>query len=103
MVTFEVFVRPMLAKLTGNSTEIPEITALAGGVFRSDGRQTYVRVKLHQDGDKTVATLAGNQSSGALMSLVQADGLLVIPAGVREIPIGERARVRLLHNWNYAI
>jgi molybdopterin biosynthesis enzyme len=43
-----------------------------------------------------VATLTRTQSSGALYSLVEADGLLIVPEDVRNVPQGTEVEVRLL-------
>jgi len=99
MVTFDVLVRPALQKQAGLSTHTRMATAITGEVFRSDGRRSYIRVWLNPDaGGKFVATSTGTQSSGALMSMVQADGLLIIPEDVREVPVGTVLDVRLLRN-----
>ena len=96
MVTFEVFVRPVLAKMQGLSLTPPTITARLGEDMRSDGRRTYARVRLEREGDEWVAFATGTQSSAVLLSIVDADGLLIIPEGVEEVPAGARLPVRLL-------
>ena len=79
MVTFDVFVRPTLLKMSGRSYEVPTIEATLREALTSDGRRSYIRVKLARDDGQWFAEPTGTQSSGALMSMVQADGLLVIP------------------------
>ncbi len=64
--------------------------------MRSDGRQSYIRVTLERSNGKLIAHSTGNQSSGVLTSLVNADGLLIVPAGMTEIFAGTRLPVRLL-------
>ena len=96
MVTFDVLVRPALLKLGGRVDIAPHTTAIAGEAMKSDGRRSYLRVKLtHEDG-RLVARTTGTQSSSALMSMVLADGLLVIPAGTRHVAPGTELQVRLL-------
>lgn len=99
MVTFDIFVRPALLKQAGDDpAAVPLVTAALGEDVRSDGRRSYVRVRLERRGDEFVARTTGTQSSGALMSMVLADGLLIIPEGVTEAPTGSRYPVRLLRN-----
>ncbi len=96
MVTFDLFVRPALLKLGGRPDETPIRTAQTDEDIESDGRQTYVRVQLRKNNDQLIATTTGTQSSGALMSMVLADGLLVIPEGETHVPAGTSLPVRLL-------
>lgn len=96
MVTFDVFVRPALLKLTSQPDAVPTVTAILGEDVRSDGRRSYVRVRLHRDGDALIATTTGTQSSGALTSMVKADGLIILPEGVTLAKVGESFSVRLL-------
>lgn len=79
MVTFEALVRPALAKIAGRAISQRTIKATVADDMRSDGRRTYVRVTLSRENDRLVARATGIQSSGALMSMVLADGLAIIP------------------------
>ncbi len=99
MVTFELFVRPLLLRLGGHGELArPEIDAIAGERFtKKPGRAHYVRVFLERRSDGAfVARTTGNQSSGVLRSMTLADGLLVFPAEDAEIAEGARARVIVL-------
>ena len=89
MVTFEVIVRPALAKIAGRAHKRRTVKATLASEMRSDGRRTYARVTLKREGDRLIARSTGIQSSGALMSMVLADGLAVMPEEVRRIPAGE--------------
>jgi molybdopterin molybdotransferase len=104
MVTFELFVRPLLLRLGGRSELArPEVAALAGERFRkAPGREHYVRVFLEKRGGEVVARTTGNQSSGVLRSMTLADGLLVFPAAASEIAEGARARVIVLDESFFA-
>lgn len=98
MVTFDVFVRPALLKLTGQPDVIPTVTAVIGELVRSDGRRSYIRVKLRREQDRLVAVVTGTQSSGALTSMMLADGLLILPEGVETAQPGDQYPVRLLRS-----
>ncbi len=79
MVTFEALVRPALAKIAGRSIDQRTLRATVAEDLRSDGRRTYARVTLKREGGALIARSTGIQSSGALMSMVLADGLAIIP------------------------
>jgi molybdopterin molybdotransferase len=101
MVTFDIFVRPALVKQTGGDPYAVEMaTAVLGEDIRSDGRRSYLRVRLSREGGELIARMTGTQSSGALLSMVLADGLLIIPEGTKEAGAGSRFPVRLLRNLN---
>ena len=93
MVTFEVLVRPALAKIAGHTATQRTIKATIADDMRSDGRRTYARVTLKRQGDRFVARSTGIQSSGALMSMVLADGLAVIPEDQTFVPAGGELEV----------
>ncbi len=93
MVTFEVIVRPALAKIAGRAYKRRKVKATLASGMRSDGRRTYARVTLKREGARLVARSTGIQSSGALMSMVLADGLAVISEGVRRVPAGNEIEV----------
>jgi molybdopterin molybdotransferase len=87
-VTFEVFARPALEKLAGE-TPRPRVrrTVVLAEAVESDGRESYLRAVV--DPATNLARLTGHQGSGNLFSLVQANALLIIPAGVKSRPAGE--------------
>jgi len=87
-VTFEVFARSALEKLAGESPRprARRSVVLAEAV-ESDGRESYLRAVV--DPATNLAQLTGHQGSGNLFSLVQANALLILPAGVKSRPAGE--------------
>lgn len=101
MVTFDLFARPALLKLAGGDPSAVEmVTATMGESLETDGRRTYLRVRLSEENGELIARLTGTQSSGALLSMVLADGLLIIPEGTRAVQAGSRLPVRLLRSLN---
>jgi len=96
MVTFDVFVRPALLKMMGKDPTPDHAEAVTAEPLQSDGRRTYMRVRLEKRNGLLMARTTGTQSSGALSSLVKADGLLIIPEGMTDVPAGTRLPVRLL-------
>jgi len=88
-VGFQVFVKPALRKMVGLPEE-PRLTRKVSLLepIKSDGRESYLRISAaHEDG-RWVARLTGHQGSGNLRSLVNANALLIIPAGVTSLPAG---------------
>ena len=81
MVTFAAFVRPALQKLMGwKAPPQPMLRARAVDTMRKKpGRTEYQRgiVEKRADGELWVR-LTGNQGSGVLSSMVQANGLIVL-------------------------
>ncbi len=96
MVTFEIFVRPALLRLAGRTEEKQVQRATVCEELHSDGRRSYLRVTLQHDDGRLLARTTGTQSSGALLSMVLADGLLVVPEGVTFVPAGSELEVHLL-------
>ncbi len=99
-VGFEVFVRPALGQLAGLSASQPverqRVQVELGEPVESDGRESYLRAIVEQRDGGPVARLTGHQGSGNLLSLVQANALLIIPAGVKSLAIGARVDAWLL-------
>jgi molybdopterin molybdotransferase len=84
LVVFELFVRPALLKMAGH-TELLRPTfkaTLAEPVTNRDGRVNYMRAILKESNGDYTAETTGPQGSGILHSLVLANGLITIPAGV---------------------
>ena len=98
-VGFEVFVRPALAKLggiAGASAVRSRVQVRLAEAVDSDGRESYLRAVVEEQNGVLAARLTGHQGSGNLLSLVQANALLIIPAGVKSLAIGSRAEAWLL-------
>src|SRR5919201_1875421 len=95
MVTFELFVRPMLLAMQGRrgvSRTTLRATALAPIVNRGT-RRGYLRVTLEARDGRWGARLTGDQGSGILRSMVSADGLAIIEP---ETVIGKGESVEVL-------
>ncbi len=54
-----------------------------------DGRESFYRGFIRCEDGVNLASLTGHQGSGNLFSLVQANALLIVPAGVKIIQAGE--------------
>jgi molybdopterin molybdotransferase len=90
MVTFLAFVKPALLKMMGSTaTPLPMLRARTQEVLRKKpGRTEYQRgiVSRNAEGELQVIT-TGNQGSGVLSSMVQANGLIVLshPQGTAQL------------------
>ena len=97
MVTFELFVRPAVRRLGGHtrlSRPIRSARALAP-IPNPGSRRGYLRVVLGERDGALTARLTGEQGSGILRSMSEADGLAVVP-GNTTIATGETVPVMLL-------
>ncbi|MFN2494706.1 MAG: molybdopterin biosynthesis protein [Pseudonocardiaceae bacterium] len=96
-LTFEIFAAPLLAALQGTTTPSrPTARArLARKLASPLGMDDWVRVRLGRVGGQVVATPLP-RGAGVLTSLVRADGLLVVPAGLEGHHAGTDVEVQLL-------
>ena len=96
-LTFDIFAAPLLAVLEGATpAERPRARArLARKLASPMGMDDWVRVRLGRVGSELVATPLP-RGAGVLTSLVRADGLLVVPAGLEGHHAGEHVDVTLL-------
>jgi molybdopterin molybdotransferase len=98
-VGFEVFVRATIQWLGGAlSADRPTVRVRCEEQIDSDGRESYLRAQVRPAGEDSglVARLTGHQGSGNLYSLVQANALLIIPAGVKCVPAGQEVNAWLI-------
>ncbi|MCB8748852.1 molybdopterin molybdenumtransferase MoeA [Rhodoferax sp. U2-2l] len=98
MVTFLAFVRPALRQMMGcNAVAPPLLRARSQEVIRKKpGRTEYQRgvVSTAPDGTLQVKT-TGNQGSGVLSSMVQANGLIVLPHAQGNVAVGDAVEVMM--------
>jgi molybdopterin molybdotransferase len=96
-IGFELFVRPALARLAGlNAVVRRHVRVAVTEPIESDGRESYLRALVMERHGSYVARLTGQQGSGNLLSLVKANALLVVPAGVKSLAAGDRLDAWLL-------
>ncbi len=92
MVTFYQFVQPALKKLMG-ATAVPALTCRAittGRLKKRPGRTEYQRGVLGRDADGNLTvTHTGDQGSGILTSMSQADCFIVLPTDTGRVAAGE--------------
>jgi molybdopterin molybdotransferase len=90
MVTFELFVRPAIRKMSGHSLPFrrPISVRLAEPISVKPKLQHFLRAVVSDTSGGPEARLTGPQGSGILTSMVLANALLVIPEGQFETPAG---------------
>ena len=102
MVTFLAFVRPALLQMMGCSApQAPLLRACSlEAIRKKPGRTEYQRgtVNTASDGSLQVRT-TGNQGSGVLSSMAQANGLIVLHHGQGNVAVGEDVDVMMFDGW----
>jgi putative molybdopterin biosynthesis protein len=95
-LTVDIFVEPLIATWLGRRPlELPTETAiLTRKIVSPAGDDDYIRVAVGKVGDKLLAAPL-SRGAGVITSLVQADGLALIPRGAQGIEAGEKVQVRL--------
>lgn len=99
IVCLRLFVLPLLRKMQGLEPVIePAMDAVLARPLASKlGVEEFIRVKLGRVGETLIATPSG-RGAGAVMSFVQADGILRVPAGSEGFGSGHQVEVALLRS-----
>ena len=99
-ICFELFIRPVLFKLSGVKERWPQYSSrtvrarISRNIASSQGREEHIRVMLEErEGELWAVPVLGK--SGLITTLVKADGTIVIPLHVNGIEAGKIVDVRL--------
>ncbi|MEK6222050.1 MAG: molybdopterin molybdotransferase MoeA [Chloroflexota bacterium] len=96
-VGFEVFLRPAINHLAGNENwKRHALKAILSERVFSDGRESYLRAKLVAENGELNALFSEHQGSGNLYSLVNSNGLIIIPATIKIMEQGDIVEAWLL-------
>jgi molybdopterin molybdotransferase len=98
MVTFAAFVRPALQRLMGwQAPALPLLKAKSLEALRKKpGRTEYQRGIVSTDsGGQLLVRTTGNQGSGVLSSMVQANGLIVLGHAQADVAVGDEVDVMM--------
>ena len=99
MVSFELFVRPVLRKMQGYTTFFRRTVAVTiDEEIKLGARLTHFLraiVTRRPDGS-LVARLTGHQSSAALTSMAKANALLIVPGAAQKVAQGSRLEAMML-------
>ena len=90
MVTFELFVGPILDRLLGKRDPGPRKgqARLRGGCRLKPDRRKFLRGRLEEKGGALHVRLYPRQEAGILRSMVESDVLVDVPSGVVELEDG---------------
>jgi molybdopterin molybdotransferase len=104
-VGFMVFVLPLLQILSGQNIHRRRIVrATLVDPIDSDGRESYLRAFITSENRQLEAHIITHQGSGNILSLVRSNALLIIPSGVKSLPIGSKVQAWLVDdNLEFAL
>jgi molybdopterin molybdotransferase len=98
IIGFEVFGRPMICKMLGMNREEPRPivkATLARRVASALGRKTYVRVCVTLKNGELFAEPVSAKGSGAISTMTQSNGFVVVPENREGISEGETVIVHM--------
>ncbi len=95
-LTGEIFVEPLLARWLGREPSEPDVitAVLTRKVNSPPGDDDYMRVAVGKVGGRVLAAPL-SRGAGVITSLVQADGITIIPRGSQGLEAGTAVQVRL--------
>lgn len=93
-INFNLFVKPLLFHVHDNGEEVDAI--ISKRIVSSLKYREYVRVKIGKIDGKYIASPL-NRGAASQMSMVRADGILVIPQNQEGIEAGSISKVRILN------
>jgi molybdopterin molybdotransferase len=98
MVSFEQFVRPTILKMMGHRNLFRRTiqAVLAEPIDKKKGIRHFIRARVTLENGQYRAVSTGEQGSGILKSMVQANGFIVLPEEAASVKAGETVAVQLL-------
>ena len=95
LVGFELFVRPALLKMQGRTDlERPRLTAITEDpLVNPPHLEQYFRGIARRVGGRVAVKLTGDQGSHVLRSMADANCLIVVPQGTREVAVGSAVEI----------
>lgn len=99
-VSFELFVRPALMKMMGRRQICrPTINArLLDEISGPEGKAVYARVLVKRIAEGWTAEPTGGRSSNLFATVVRANGLALIPPGVKTLAAGQDCQVMVFRS-----
>ena len=92
-INFNLFVKPLLFHIHDNGEEVDAI--ISKRIVSSLKYREYVRVKIGKIDDKYIASPL-NRGAASQMSMVRADGILIIPQNSEGIEAGSISKIKIL-------
>ena len=99
MISFEQFVRPSILKASGHKRLFRTLVdaRLQESITKREGKRYFMRCIITREEGEYVVTTTGGQGSGILMSMVKANGLIVLPEEKTTCEAGEIVKVQVLN------
>ncbi|HMN03401.1 molybdopterin molybdotransferase MoeA [Geobacter anodireducens] len=100
MITFEIFVRPALLRMMGHSRVVrPFVKAtLLEEARKKPGKVNFLRVRATERDGRLVASTAGEQHTGILRTMVNANALVLLPREASFVPAGSEVEMMILRD-----
>ncbi|AJY68992.1 molybdenum cofactor biosynthesis protein MoeA [Geobacter sulfurreducens] len=100
MITFEFFVRPALLRMMGHSRVVrPFVKAtLLEEARKKPGKVNFLRVQATERDGRLVASTAGEQHTGILRTMVNANALVLLPREASVVPAGSEVEMMILRD-----
>jgi molybdopterin molybdotransferase len=101
VIGFEVFGRPLICRMLGMPKEEPRPivkATLTRNVVSALGRKTYVRVRVFQHSGILQVEPISAKGSGALSTMTQSNGYLVVPENREGVSEGETVTIHMFGN-----
>jgi molybdopterin molybdotransferase len=97
MVTFDLFVAPTLAHMSGASTTPRRTTAatLTRNIASATGREDYIQVRLQRTSDGVLEAVPVFGKSNLIFTLIRADGMVKVPLDLGGLSAGAQVEVVL--------
>jgi molybdopterin molybdotransferase len=98
MISFEQFIRPALLKMMGHQRIFRKTVKafLKEDIEKRKGLTHFIRAFIKEGEGGYTASTTGEQGSGILKSMVQANGLIMLPEGEEKVKAGAEVTVQLL-------
>jgi molybdopterin molybdotransferase len=98
LLTFEMFVKPALLKMMGSSAPVKTYVKgrLSHAYSKKAGRLNLLRVRAEEIDGELVVTSTGDQNTGILKTLVQANAIAILPEEKEQFSVGEEVDVYIL-------
>jgi molybdopterin molybdotransferase len=97
MVTFDLFVAPTLAQMSGATTTPRQTISarLARNIASATGREDYIQVRLERDADGALQAVPVFGKSNLIFTLIRADGMVKVPLDLGGLSAGSQVEVGL--------
>jgi len=98
MVSFEQFIRPAILKMLGHAHLFRKTirARLDEDIKKRAGMRHFIRTRIRRDKEDYVAVMTGDQGSDIRMSMVRANGLIILPEDATIVRKDSMVTVQLL-------